>query len=87
MLIIFYSIKEKFKISLEVVVRRNSFSYYIAFYKKYYVKYLILCKNYVTFEKIFLFEIFQEIILSHISSILFDVVKSCIFGTYIQRFG
>lgn len=87
MLIIFYSIKEKFKISLEVVVRRNSFSYYIAFYKKYYVKYLILCKNYVTFEKIFLFEIFQEIILSHISSILFDVIKSCIFGTYIQRFG
>lgn len=87
MLIIFYSIKEKFKISLEVVVRRNSFSYYIAFYKKYYVKYLILCKNYVTFEKIFLFEISQEIILSYISSILFDVVKSCIFGTYIQRFG
>lgn len=87
MLIIFYSIKEKFKISLEVVVRRNSFSYYIAFYKKYYVKYLILYKNYVTFEKIFLFEISQEIILSHISSILFDVVKSCIFGTYIQRFG
>lgn len=87
MLIIFYSIKEKFKISLEVVVRRNSFSYYIAFYKKYYVKYLILCKNYVTFEKIFLFEISQEIILSHILSILFDVVKSCIFGTYIQRFG
>lgn len=87
MLIIFYSIKEKFKISLEVVVRRNSFSYYIAFYKKYYVKYLILCKNYVTFEKIFLFEISQEIILSHISSILFDVIKSCIFGTYIQRFG
>lgn len=87
MLIIFYSIKEKFKISLEVVVRRNSFSYYIAFYKKYYVKYLILRKNYVTFEKIFLFEISQEIILSHISSILFDVIKSCIFGTYIQRFG
>lgn len=87
MLIIFYSIKEKFKISLEVIVRRNSFSYYIAFYKKYYVKYLILYKNYVTFEKIFLFEISQEIILSHISSILFDVVKSCIFGTYIQRFG
>lgn len=86
MLIIFYSIKEKFKISLEVV-RRNSFSYYIAFYKKYYVKYLILRKNYVTFEKIFLFEISQEIILSHISSILFDVIKSCIFGTYIQRFG
>lgn len=87
MLIIFYSIKEKFKISLEVIARRNSFSYYIAFYKKYYVKYLILCKNYVTFEKIFLFEISQEIILSYISSILFDVVKSCIFGTYIQRFG
>lgn len=87
MLIIFYSIKQKFKISLEVVVRRNSFSYYIAFYKKYYVKYLILRKNYVTFEKIFLFEISQEIILSHISSILFDVIKSCIFGTYIQRFG